>query len=58
MSFLDARYGGHDLTRGAVAALQCVVIDGGYLHRMKFTTLARQPFDGQDRTFIRLHRGR
>jgi hypothetical protein len=25
---------------------------------MKFTTLARQPFDGQDRTFIRLHRGR
>src|SRR3954465_11678749 len=35
MPFPDARPGRHDLTRGAVATLQCVVIDEGLLHRMK-----------------------
>ena len=55
MPFLDARHGRHDLTRRAVAALQCVVIDEGLLHRMKVTTRARQPFNGQHRTSVRLH---
>src|SRR6266566_4011485 len=43
----DAAHAGHDLARGAVAALKAVVLDEGRLQRMQFLTL-RQTFDRGD----------
>src|SRR4051794_36160468 len=54
MPFPDACHGRHDLTRRAVATLQCVIIDEGLLHRMKLSVWSRQAFDRGQRTSIRL----
>ena len=47
LAFGDQTYGRTDLSRRAVAALECVVVDEGLLERMKRAVL-RQPFNGCD----------
>jgi hypothetical protein len=52
---LDNRNAGHDLARGAEAALEAVVLDEGRLQRME-RAVVLQPLDGGD-ALAALHRG-
>jgi hypothetical protein len=51
---LEQGMASHDHSRRAVAALESVVLDEGFLYRAQFT-VRRQTFDGRDFTPIRLH---
>ena len=48
MPFLHAGDRRHDLSRGAVAALERIVIDEGLLHRVEVPVNRRQALDGRD----------
>ena len=47
MSFLKQRDGRTDLTRSAVAALESVEFEKGFLHRMQFVPMT-EAFDSRD----------
>src|SRR5215510_3884191 len=48
MSFAYAGDRRHDLSWRAVAALECIVVDEGLLHRMRFAGHRGETFDGGD----------
>src|SRR3954464_3330053 len=55
--FSDQPHRSHDLPWRAIAALECIMLDEGLLHRMEAAVL-RQSLDRGDRLALRPHRER
>jgi hypothetical protein len=58
MAFVNTGDRRHDLSRRAVTALQCVVVNECLLHRVKLSIRRRKAFDGHQFTPIGLNRRR
>src|SRR6185437_9356294 len=48
MTLLDARHRRHDLSRRAIAALKCIVVNEGLLHGVQCTVSPGEPLDRRD----------